>query len=107
MSSSDRVPAPSGDDAGDAAVLSRLSRLDRFLPVWIGLAMGAGLLLGALVPGLNGQLDRLQIGTVSLPIAAGLLLMMYPVLAKVRYEELGRLREDTSGGARFFAVSLF
>jgi ACR3 family arsenite transporter len=106
MSRSDRVPAPSGDDAGDAAVLSRLSRLDRFLPVWIGLAMGAGLLLGALVPGLNGQLDRLQIGTVSLPIAAGLLLMMYPVLAKVRYEDIGRMSDDGVGNWRFFGTSL-
>jgi ACR3 family arsenite transporter len=107
MSRSDRVPAPPGDDAGDAAVLSRLSRLDRFLPVWIGLAMGAGLLLGALVPGLNGQLDRLQTGTVSLPIAAGLLLMMYPVLAKVRYEDIGRMSDDGVGNWRFFGTSLF
>ena len=107
MSRSDRVPAPPRDDARDAAVLSRLSRLDRFLPVWIGLAMGAGLLLGALVPGLNGQLDRLQIGTVSLPIAAGLLLMMYPVLAKVRYEDIGRMSDDGVGNWRFFGTSLF
>ena len=107
MSRSDRVPAPPRDDAGDAAVLSRLSRLDRFLPVWIGLAMGAGLLLGALVPGLNGQLDRLQTGTVSLPIAAGLLLMMYPVLAKVRYEDIGRMSDDGVGNWRFFGTSLF
>ena len=107
MSRSDRVPAPPRDDARDAAVLSRLSRLDRFLPVWIGLAMGAGLLLGALVPGLNGQLDRLQTGTVSLPIAAGLLLMMYPVLAKVRYEDIGRMSDDGVGNWRFFGTSLF
>jgi len=106
MSRSDRVPAPPRDDARDAAVLSRLSRLDRFLPVWIGLAMGAGLLLGALVPGLNGQLDRLQTGTVSLPIAAGLLLMMYPVLAKVRYEDIGRMSDDGVGNWRFFGTSL-
>ncbi len=69
--------------------------------------MGAGLALGSLVPSLNDGLSKLQVGTVSLPIAAGLLLMMYPVLARVRYEELGRLREDTAGGARFFGVSLF
>jgi ACR3 family arsenite transporter len=93
-------------DGGDAAVLSRLSRLDRFLPLWIGLAMAGGLLLGALIPGLNGQLDRLQVGTVSLPIAAGLLLMMYPVLAKVRYEDIGRMSDDGVGNWRFFGTSL-
>jgi ACR3 family arsenite transporter len=89
------------------AVLARLSRLDRFLPLWIALAMAAGLGLGSLVPGLNDGLDRLRVGTVSLPIAAGLLLMMYPVLAKVRYEDLGRRRNDGVGDRRFFGVSLF
>ncbi|HEY4975960.1 MAG TPA: ACR3 family arsenite efflux transporter [Gaiellaceae bacterium] len=92
---------------GESTVLAKLSTLDRFLPLWIALAMGAGLGLGALLPSLNDWLDKLQIGTVSLPIAAGLLLMMYPVLAKVRYEDLGRMSHDGVSDRRFFGVSLF
>ncbi|GIU95953.1 MAG: arsenical-resistance protein [Gaiellaceae bacterium] len=93
--------------ADEQLVLSRLSRLDRLLPLWIGLAMAGGLLLGTLVPSLNDGLERLQIGTVSLPIAIGLLAMMYPVLAKVRYEDLGRMSDDGVGNWRFFGTSLF
>ena len=80
--------------AGQRPVMARLSRLDRFLPVWIGAAMVAGLLLGRVVPGLNGVLNRVAIHGTSLPIALGLLLMMYPVLAKVRYTEIGRITAD-------------
>ncbi len=98
------VPA---EPADGGAVLARLSRLDRYLPLWIALAMAAGLLLGTLVPGIDDALDRVQVGTVSLPIAAGLLLMMYPVLAKVRYEDIGRMSDDGVGNWRFFGVSLF
>ncbi len=89
------------------AVLARLSRLDRYLPLWIGLAMAGGLVLGTLIPSLNDGLERLQIGSVSLPIAIGLLLMMYPVLAKVRYEDIGRMSDDGVSNGRFFGVSLF
>jgi arsenite transporter len=78
----------------DAAVLRRLSTLDRFLPVWIGAAMVLGLVLGRLVPALDDVLSRVEIGSVSLPIAVGLLVMMYPVLAKVRYDELGHVTAD-------------
>ena len=78
----------------EEAVLGRLSRLDRFLPVWILLAMAGGLLLGKFVPGVQGALDAVKIGQTSLPIALGLLLMMYPVLAKVRYEDMGHVTGD-------------
>ena len=78
----------------DAPVLEKLSTLDRFLPVWIGAAMALGIALGKLFPGLDETLDRIKIDTVSLPIAIGLLLMMYPVLAKVRYGNLGEVTAD-------------
>lgn len=67
-------------------VLHRLSFLDSLLSVWIGLAVLVGLGLGRFVPGLQGVLESVKVGEVSLPIALGLLLMMYPVLAKVRYD---------------------
>lgn len=72
----------------------RLSTLDRLLPLWIGIAMVAGLLLGRAVPDLNDALDRVKVDTVSLPIAVGLLLMMYPVLAKVKYSRIGHVVGD-------------
>ncbi len=75
-------------------VAAQMSTLDRFLAVWIAVAMFAGLALGALVPGLDDALARLEIAGVSLPIAIGLLLMMYPVLAKVRYDETARVTGD-------------
>jgi ACR3 family arsenite transporter len=83
-----------GPEAAGAPVLRRLSTLDRFLPVWILAAMGAGLLLGRAVPGLDDALSAVEVGSVSLPIALGLLVMMYPVLAKVRYDELGHVTAD-------------
>ncbi len=79
-------------DAG--AATARLSTLDRYLPVWIGLAMAAGLLLGRGVPGLDVVLEKVQVDGISLPIALGLLIMMYPVLAKVRYDRLDTVTSD-------------
>ena len=76
------------------ALIEKLSLLDRLLPVWIGTAMAAGLLLGRLVPGLDTALDHVQLDGVSLPIAFGLLVMMYPVLAKVRYDRLDTVIGD-------------
>jgi len=83
-------------------VVKRLSTLDRFLPVWIVIAMLLGLLLGRMVSGLDDALAAVQVGDVSLPIAIGLLVMMYPVLAKVRYDELGHV----TGDRRLLAVSI-
>ncbi|MDH3259923.1 MAG: ACR3 family arsenite efflux transporter [Acidimicrobiia bacterium] len=74
--------------------LARLSVVDRFLPVWILAAMALGLGLGRLIPDLNDWLDTVKIGSVSLPIALGLLAMMYPVLAKVRYSQIGEIAAD-------------
>jgi ACR3 family arsenite transporter len=94
------TPTPTGRD--EAAVLAKLSALDRFLPVWILLAMLVGLLLGRAVPGVQGVLDAVKIDQTSLPIALGLLLMMYPVLAKVRYEDMSHV----TGDRRMLVLSL-
>jgi ACR3 family arsenite transporter len=74
------TPHASQDGAG-GDVLHRLSTLDRVLPLWIGVAMVGGLLLGRLAPGLDDTLAAVEVGSVSLPIAIGLLVMMDPVLA--------------------------
>lgn len=83
-----------GADPDESHVLQRLSTLDRFLPVWIGVAMAVGLILGRVLPGLQGVLDSVKVDQTSLPIAIGLFAMMYPVLARVKYEEIGHLAGD-------------
>lgn len=90
MASLPAPPVARGPLAGDP-VLCRLPLLDRLLPLWILLAMALGLALGALAPGVGGALDALQVEGVSLPIALGLFWMLFPVLARVRYEALGRV----------------
>ena len=82
------------------SITGKLSTLDRWLPAWIILAMVAGLALGRVVPGLGDALSAVEIDGISLPIALGLLVMMYPVLAKVRYDRL-----DTVTGDRRLLVS--
>ena len=72
-------------------VVKKLSTIDRYLPVWIFAAMALGLGLGRAWPGIGPALDRVKLDTVSLPIAIGLIWMMYPVLAKVKYGKLGHL----------------
>ena len=81
--------------APEAPVIARLSFLDRFLPVWIIVAMSVGLGLGRAIPSLNSHLNAIQVTSgTSLPIFIGLLVMMYPVLAKVRYDQLGSVTGD-------------
>ncbi|GAA4764301.1 ACR3 family arsenite efflux transporter [Actinomycetospora chibensis] len=98
--STENATSSTANDPADAGVVAKLSTLDRFLPVWILAAMIVGLLAGRLIPGLGEALGAVAIDGVSLPIALGLLIMMYPVLAKVRYDRL-----DTVTGDRRLLVS--
>lgn len=102
MTSAEHAAPTASGTAADDAVARRLGTLDRYLAVWILLAMAAGLALGRLVPGLGDALAAVEIGGISLPIALGLLVMMYPVLAKVRYDKL----DAVTGDRKLMASSL-
>jgi len=97
-----RTPVTTPPAAPVASAARRLSSLDRWLPLWIGLAMVGGLVLGRFVPAVGDLLSAMEVGGISIPIALGLLVMMYPVLAKVRYDKVAAV----TGDKRLLASSL-
>lgn len=97
------IQAPDERVLRPRTVVGGLSVVDRFLPVWILLAMVLGLALGRIVPGLGPAIGKWQVQSVSVPIAIGLLLMMYPILARVRYERVTQAAQDW----RMLGASLF
>jgi ACR3 family arsenite transporter len=93
---------PSTAQSTPPKVIEQLSVIDRFLPIWIFVAMGLGIALGRFYPAIGPLLDTVKVGGVSLPIAVGLFWMMYPVLAKVRYGKLG----SVGANGKLFTTSL-